>query len=543
MTPNRRRGVAVVFATLLVVSLLSTVALAGTATAQSDSADIVFVFDKTDSMDPHREALQDDIGNVADEFESKGIDARYGLVTYEEDWNTEVRQPLTSDTGELKESLNFETSGNMENASHGILTALDMEYRDDAQKIVVVITNEDDDGANNNTAVKERALQRIDDENACLVAFSPDSDRDYNDLNTYTEEVECGHWSNFDTESFTDVAAVIEEEASDGTTDDSEQTTAPRQSYPDFDIIEKSVSSNTVYTNETFTTKVVVENVGSTDGTYHALITDIDQSLYSKRVELDPGESHTFRAPISYTKPDEYRLRINHRTLDRVTVIDRQLADENVAVIERSVKRSVVMPGENYDVSVTVENTGNHSGYATVPFAAGEDANNTTHVANETVYLASGETKTVTHEATADANASGTNQIWAVENTTLGNVSVLDENDSQVGIDAYATPGAVEPNESYDVTGVVYNNANESRMVTVNVAPEHGELGALRMVAVGSDESVAVRHSTQAPSPPDNTYDLGQTNTTERASTERMSETWWVNDQRVNVTVITGPSN
>jgi hypothetical protein len=538
MTPNRRRSIAVVFTTLLVVSLLTTAAFAGTTAAQSDSADIVFVFDKTDSMDPHREALQDDIGNVAEEFESKGIDARYGLVTYEEDWNTEVRQPLTSDTGELEESLNFETSGNMENASHGIQTALDMEYRDDAQKIVVVITNEDDDGANNNTAVKERALQRVNDENACLVAFSPDSDRDYNDLNTYTEEVDCGHWSNFETESFTDVAAVIEEEA---TSEPERQTT--RYSSPDFEVIEKSLSNTTVYTDETFTAEVVVKNEGSAGGTYHALITDMDQSLYSERVDIEPGETHTFSAPISYAEVDRHSIRINHRFLDHVTVEERQLADENVAVSEGAVKRSVVMPDESYEVSATVENTGNHSGYATVPFAAGEDANNTIHVANETVYLASGETTTVTHEATADANATGTNRTWTVENTTLGNVSVLDGNDSQVGIDAYATPEAVTPNESYDVTGVVYNNANESRMLAVNVAPEHGKLGSLRMVTVNPGESVAVRHSAQAPSPPDSTEDIGQTNTTERASTERMSETWWVNDKRVNVTVVAGSSN
>ncbi|MCY4732629.1 hypothetical protein KY092_18990 [Natronomonas gomsonensis] len=73
------------------------------------------------------------------------------------------------------------------------------------------------------------------------------------------------------------------------------------------------------------------------------------------------------------------------------------------------------MPDESYEVSATVENTGNHSDYATVLFTAGETTNNTTHVANETVYLSSGETATVTHEATADANATGTNRTWTVE--------------------------------------------------------------------------------------------------------------------------------
>jgi hypothetical protein len=345
--------------------------------------------------------------------------------------------------------------------------------------------------------------------------------------------VECGDWTDVNTESFTtvvtDLIEVIEEEAA--------ETEETSKSYPDFDVVEKSLSNTTVATDETFTAEVVVENDGSASGTYHALISDMDQVHYSERVRIEPGETHTFSAPISYAEVDRHSLRINHWFLDHVTVEERQLAEENIALSDGTVKRSVVMPNESYDVSATVENSGNHSGYATMSFAAGEDTNNTTHVANETVYLSSGERKTITHEATADANASGTNQTWTVENTTLGNVSVLDENDSQVGIDAYATPGAVEPNESYDVTGVVYNNANESRMLAVNIAPEHGKLGALRMVAVSPGKSVAVRHNTQAPSLP-NTDGSGQTNTTERASTERMSETWWINDEPVNVTVV-----
>ncbi|WP_178917768.1 VWA domain-containing protein [Natronomonas gomsonensis] len=539
MTRKRRTGVAVVWATLLVVSLLATAAFAGPAAAQSDSADIVFVFDKTDSMDPHREALQDDIGNVADEFESKGIDARYGLVTYEEDWNTEVRQPLTSDTGELKESLNFETSGNMENASHGIHMALDMEFRDDAQKIVVVITNEDDDGANNNTAVKERALQRIDDENACLVAFSPDSDRDYNDLNTYTEEVDCGHWSNFDTESFTDVAAVIEDEA----TSDPESTSRDdrvERSAPDFEVIEKSLSNTTVSAGETFTAEVVVTNDGSAGGTYHALITDSDQVHYSERVDIEAGETHTFNAPLSYAEVDKHMLQINHRFLDHVTVKERQLVAENVAVSDGAVKRSVVMPNESYAVAATVENPGNHSGYATVPFAVREDGNNTTHVANETVYLSSGEAKTVTYEATADANASGVNQTWVVQNTTVGNVSVLDGNASGVGIDSYPESSSVGANESYNLTSVVYNNGNDSRMVSVNVAPQDRQIGTLRMLTVNPGESVELTHTVQAPAGGNN-GSAATTNATETdANLVRTMDSWWVNDETVSVTVNAG---
>nr|WP_281361602.1 vWA domain-containing protein [Natronomonas gomsonensis] len=527
---------AVVLSTILVVSvLLSSVAFAGTAAAETRNADVVFVFDETGSMDAQAEDLANEVENVAEELDTQGIDARYGLVTYEDAESTEVNLALSSNPDDLKTGLDgIYTFGGTENASHGIHTALDMDYRDDAQKIIVVITDEDDDGTE---TARQQALQRIDDEDACLVAVSPDwysgDIEGADELKTMSEAVACGEWTDVNTESFTtivtDLIEVIEEETT--------QTTETTRSSPDFDVIEKSLSNTTVATDETFTADVVVENDGSAGGTYHARITDSDQVHYSERVEIESGETHTFSAPISYAEVDRYMLQINHRLLDYVTVNERQLTAENVVVTGGAIKRSAVMPNESYEVSATVENTGNYSGYATVPFAAGGDANNTTHVANETVYLSSGETKTVTHEATADVNASGANQTWAVGNTTLGSVSVLDENDSQVGIDAYTTPGAVTPNESYDVTGVVYNNGNSSRMLAVNFAPEHGRLGSLRMVSVAPGESMAVRHSTQA-SALSEPSSIGQTNTTERASTERTSETWWVNDERVNVTVV-----
>jgi hypothetical protein len=411
-----------------------------------------------------------------------------------------------------------------------------MEYRDDAQKIVVVITNEDDDGANNNTAVKERTLQRVDDENACLVAFSPDSDRDYNDLNTYTEEVNCGHWSNFETQSFTDVAAVIEEEAS------SDSKTSKRTGGYDFDIVKTSVSDATVDAGETFTAEVVVENNG-VDGEFHAEVTDGFQRHYNKRVFIESGETHTFTAPITYTEPGTNPIHFNREFIEYVSVNREPLRDDEIEISDTTMKRSIVMPDESYKVSASVKNTANRAGHVTVDFTAGEDGNSTTYVANETVYLSSGETKTVTHEATADANVSGTNQTWAVENTTVGNVSILDENDSQVGIDAYATPKAVEPNEPYDVTGVVYNNDNNSQLVSVNVGSEQRQLGTLYMVEVGPHSSVDLTHTVESATKTissESTTPAQAANTVETNANERQIETWWINNESVNVTVAVG---
>jgi hypothetical protein len=462
MTRRHHKAGAVVFSTIVVVSvLLSSIAFAGTAAAQSGSADVVFVFDETGSMDTQAEALKNEVESVSDELEAQGIDARYGLVTYEDEASTDVDLALSSNPDDLKLALDeISTFGGTENASHGIQTALDMDYREDAQKIIVVITDEDDDGAQ---TARQRTLQRVDDEDACLVAVSPDwyqNDVDGADeLKSMAGVVECGEWTDVNSESFTtvvtDLIDVIKEEAS---------RTIDTTTVPDFDVVEKSISDTTVYTDETFEAKIVVENDGSGNGRYHALITDHEQVLYSERVTIDADTTHTFTAPISYAVAERYTLRINHRFLERVTVKERPLSESEISLVDGTVKRSVVIPNESYEVSATVENIGDYSGYATVSFASGSDLNNTTHVANKTVYLAPNETSTVVYEATATGNSTQ-NKTWAAKGAVLGNVSVRDDNDSAVGIDAYTEPATVTPGDPYELTAVVYNSGDESQMI------------------------------------------------------------------------------
>lgn len=514
MTTRRSAALAVVYSVLVVTSLLvATVALAGPVAAQSSQADVVFVFDKTGSMDTQAAALKAEVENVAAELDSAGIDARYGLITYESSSNTEIRQELTSDTTALEDALGFSTEGSTENASHGILMALDeMNYRSDAQKIVVVITDEDDDG----TSAKGSAIQRLDEENACLVSVSPDND-DHDELKTMAQEVDCGEWTNIDSESFTtvvtDLVDVIKEET--------EAVLETPDATPDIEVVEKSVDNATVYTDETFTATVVVENGGTGGGTYHAHLTDGLQSLYSERADVGPGERHTFTATLSYAETGEYLLRINHRSLAYVTVVERPLGDDEIEVTDGSVTRSTVAPGESYTVAATVENVGNYSGDATVTFASGDNGSNSTApVANRTVELEPGEAKTVEYEATAPENGTGSDLTWTADDTVLGNVSVVSTDDEVGVVDAYANRSSVAPGGALEVTGVIYNPDDESHVFTVTVGNETGEAAAYRLVEVGPGESVHASWTVEAPS------DAGEG-----------PATWWFNGEAASVDV------
>ena len=67
-------GVAVGFALLMVLSVaLSTVGFVGAAGAQSQQADVVFVFDETPSMSDEADALANEVKNLANELSTSEI--------------------------------------------------------------------------------------------------------------------------------------------------------------------------------------------------------------------------------------------------------------------------------------------------------------------------------------------------------------------------------------------------------------------------------------------------------------------------------------
>ncbi|PHQ41930.1 hypothetical protein Z052_12230 [Halorubrum sp. C191] len=162
----------------------------------SGKVDIAFLHDRSGSMGNEAAFLENNIGNVATQLDNSNLDAAFGLIAYEDNGDgdstpTIVTTDITTDSSQL--DFNFSIEGGTENASEAIEFALDnLTWRQGAKKILVVITDEDDDGS---AAERTSALNRIDNENACLLAVSPNT-TGADELKTMSEQVQCGDWIN-----------------------------------------------------------------------------------------------------------------------------------------------------------------------------------------------------------------------------------------------------------------------------------------------------------------------------------------------------------
>lgn len=483
-----RRGATTVVALLVTTAVLGTAL--GPAAAATKKADIVFVFDKTGSMDEQAAALKDEIENVTAEMDAAGIDARYALVTYEGADNTEVRLQLISDTQALEDELGFSTEGGTENVSHGIQVGLDLDFREDAKKIVVVITDEDDDGSDDSRA---RTIDRLNAESACLVSVSPEFYLGSVDdeLKTMAEQVDCGRWTDIESGSFTDVVTdvvdIIEEVTGD----------APAGVGANFEVTEATAEETTAYLGETVNVRFTVENTGGSSGEYDALLTTMGEIHYTDEAEIGVGESRTFTATVSFDELGTHNLRLNHRAFATVTVErppPAPLGAADVELVDAHVTRSTVLAGESYDVVSVVENVGNGPGQVSVAFADDVSTNGTSNGSStETVVLDSGETAEVRHTATH--GAATTTHAWSVSAagsnaTHAGNVTVLSADDAESGVvDAFTAPRTVETGETYDVTAVVHNAADEEQLFVVTFAAQDG-VSETKMLWVDAGDTV-----------------------------------------------------
>ncbi|WP_257299628.1 vWA domain-containing protein [Haloarchaeobius sp. FL176] len=169
----------------------------GTEEAAVGAADIAFILDRSNSMSDERNFLQNEISGLATQISQSGVDAQYALVPYEDTTSgscpTFIATNLTADETNL--DFTYGTCGGNEDASEAISYALDnLNWRSNAQKILVVLTDEDDDG---NQSQRTTALNKIDNENACLLAVSEGGSQP-NDLQQMAASVNCGDWVQID---------------------------------------------------------------------------------------------------------------------------------------------------------------------------------------------------------------------------------------------------------------------------------------------------------------------------------------------------------
>lgn len=145
----------------------------------SAQSDIVFVFDDSGSMGDEIDGLKRKVTDLVTDIESAGIDARYGLVTFKDDIETDLE--LTDDVEALRSAVNdLRASGGgdfPEDNFDAIVRALGFDYRPEAQKVIIDITDAvshyEGDGSGYTSYTIDEVADRIRDRGAAYVAVSP----------------------------------------------------------------------------------------------------------------------------------------------------------------------------------------------------------------------------------------------------------------------------------------------------------------------------------------------------------------------------------
>ena len=109
--------------------------------AELGKVDVVFVIDTTASMQPEIDAVRNNCLSFARQLESKGIDARLGLVTFTTEV-TFVHSPATP--AQFREWINplAAADGGDETPFAGLEAAVHVKFRPDAKRVIVLITDE-----------------------------------------------------------------------------------------------------------------------------------------------------------------------------------------------------------------------------------------------------------------------------------------------------------------------------------------------------------------------------------------------------------------
>lgn len=148
----------------------------------STALDLLFVFDDSGSMSGEIAAMQREAKNLTDTIAASEIDARYGLVSFRDTVNTDLK--FTEDADSLKaavDSLAANGGGDFpEDNFDAIETGLEYDFRDDAQKVVIDITDatshHDGDGSDYSEHTLPEVAKDLREQGALFIGVSPGYD-------------------------------------------------------------------------------------------------------------------------------------------------------------------------------------------------------------------------------------------------------------------------------------------------------------------------------------------------------------------------------
>lgn len=324
---------ALVLAVVLLVSSFGALVAAGD--SSSDPAvDVVFLVDRSPSMQNQSAATTSSAMTFAQELESRSVDGRFAVVAYANDRWTTLEQDFTADSEETEDALSTMSYGHnsSENASLAIVSALDGEreptlaFRPEATTVVVVFTDEDDDGY---CELGAEATTALDERGAMLVAVATDppyepessdepclTDDTQNHLRVIAEDqVAHGHWTD---PGDPDFAAVYDWLGLPAGSSDDDQESEPEA---EFERVNHSINRSVVQVGQPVEVTVAVENVGTATGTYQSVLTGDTELLGTQTANLAPGDRHTFTWTVTFDEPEpQLRFFENYQWLGDVEV-------------------------------------------------------------------------------------------------------------------------------------------------------------------------------------------------------------------------------
>lgn len=283
-----------------------------------------------------------------------------------------------------------------------------------------------------------------------------------------------------------------------------------------FKVVEGSVTPRRAEIGELVTMTATVQNVGTRRGDYLARFQDDTRVYDSAEVTLEPDESHTFEFTVTYDEIGTNRLFVNEWNVGEVRVVRPQaptLDQSDLTVLEASLTRTELEPGDRFAVVATVRNDADVAGIAPVTFSGSPTAPGGSSVeATQRGRLGAGSTGTFRHEVRVPRRTdTGYDQRWTVNGVEAGTASItVPEDQFATGgdgiVDAFLSERSVAPGETYRVVAEVRNGTTETN--TYGLAFRRGSsLKGMRAVrlAPGDRETVAVTMT--APDAPGRTID------------------------------------
>jgi PGF-CTERM protein len=299
----------------------------GVAADDGPAVDVVFVFDNSISTNEDRYHMAREIGDLHQRMESAGIDARYGLVTYND--TPRVEQPLTGEFAAFDRAMHFQSSGSVERASDAILTATEMDFRTDAETVVVLVTDEDDDSSADSRTAAVDALSGHDFvavspatpyESSCAVHSPPCDNETANELRTVAQDV-GGDWISQGNDAATivdEIGTIIESQVD--TSSNSGSSGGVSVSRPDLEVVSRTANNTTVALGEPVAFNVTVENDGSADGDYEAVFSHEGEILAEEAMEVPADESRTLTVSHTFMEAGNYTIMENHERVAQIEV-------------------------------------------------------------------------------------------------------------------------------------------------------------------------------------------------------------------------------